>query len=163
MRALGILLLSLTPFLFGLDYSNTLKKQKDFLLTFKEFVLFVKDQIRFSGRERNEIITLALNDVRFNTPIFKNIESAFKTGENLTKIISNNNYIRLNSKEIYEIEAFALGLGKNDTEGQLNHCDYYFSVFDTLVKKKNDDVLVKSRLCIGLTLSLSALIFIIMI
>ena len=163
MRTLGIIFLSFTPFLFGLDYSKTLKKRKAFLVTFKEFILFIRDQIRFSGRERDEIMALALNDPRFNHPLFSNLELALKKGENITKRINIINYIRLKPKEIYEIDSFVSGLGKNDTEGQLNHCDYYISVFESVTKNLDEEILVKSRLSVGLSLSLSAVMFIIMI
>ena len=68
MRTLGILLLSLTPLLLGLDYSLTLKKQGKFITCFKEFLIFVREQIRFSGREVDEIFALA-----FKNPEFKNL------------------------------------------------------------------------------------------
>jgi hypothetical protein len=59
MRTIGILLLSLTPFWFGLDYRNTLKKQKDLFLNLRDFVIFTKEQIRFCLRERDEIFALS--------------------------------------------------------------------------------------------------------
>ena len=43
MRVVGIVFLSLTPLLFGLDYSKLLKKRLEFFSTFKEFILFVKE------------------------------------------------------------------------------------------------------------------------
>lgn len=163
MRTLGIIFLSFTPFLFGLDYSKSLKKRRSFLITFKEFIIFIRGQIRFSGRERNEIITLALADPRFSSPFFNSLETALKSEESITKIIKTSNYIRLNPQEIQEIDSFVSGLGKNDTEGQLNHCDYYLSVFETLIKNLNDEFPVKSRLSVSLSLSLSAVMFILMI
>ena len=47
MRLLGVLLLSLTPFLLGIDYRNSLKKRRDLFLKLNAFVLFIKEQIRF--------------------------------------------------------------------------------------------------------------------
>jgi len=163
MKVLGILFLSLAPVLLGLDYRNILKKRKDFFCIFKEYVIFVKEQIRFCGRERNEIFALALNDPRFNSPIFKKIENSIKYGENLTKILDECIDIRLKNAEIYEINSFVSGLGKSDTEGQLSHCDYYISVFDEIAKKTGDTYSAKSKLSLGLSLSLAAVMFIIMV
>lgn len=163
MRILGVIFLSLTPFLFGMEYKKSLKNRRDFLSRFNEFVMFVKEQIRFCGRERDEIFSLALTDPRFNHPLFKKLEIAFKNQETLTKIVDITNDIRLNSKEIYEIEAFVFGLGKNDTEGQINHCDYYISVFRRLGIEATEAYSVKSRLTVGLSICLSVAMFIIMI
>ncbi len=163
MRVVGIVFLSLTPLLFGLDYSKLLKKRLEFFSTFKEFILFVKEQIRFSGRERDEIFTLALADPRFDVPLFENIKKSLNGEETLAKTIEKHNDIRLNNKEIQQISAFISGLGSNDTEGQLNHCDYYFLVFGQLAEKSNEIYLSKSRLSVGLALSLSSVMFIIMI
>lgn len=163
MRTVGIIFLSLTPLLLGLDYRSTLKKRKDFILIFKEFIIFVKEQIRFCGRERDEILSLALRDPRFNIPIFKRMEKALKDGENIAKIFENNNDIRIKSQEITQVSTFISELGKSDYEGQMSHCDYYISVFDKLGQKLSDSYSARSRLALGLTLSLGAVMFIIMI
>ncbi len=163
MRTVGIIFLSLTPFIIGLDYAKSLKIRRDFFATFKEFVMFVKDQIRFSNRERDEIFSLALMDPRFNTSFFKGLQKTFKTEENATKISNYINDIRLNAKELCVVESFVFGLGKNDLEGQLNHCDYYFSAFEQMANNSAEAYSVKSRLSLGLTLSLALIMFIIMI
>lgn len=163
MRVLGIVFLSLTPLLFGMEYGKSLKNRKEFFGTFKEFIMFVKDQIRFSGRERDEIFALALKDPRFNKPLFKKLDMSFKNGEKLAKILDDFNDTRLNIKEIYEIEAFIMGLGKNDTQGQINHCDYYISIFEQMTIDSVEAYTVKSRLAVGLSLSAALVMFIIMI
>lgn len=163
MRTLGILLLSLTPLLFGLEYKTNLRKYINFITIFKEFVIFAKEQIRFTGRERDEIFALAKMDPRFNTAFFKSIEKSLKHGDSIEKIIKNNNDIRLKNKDIQNITAFISGLGKSDTEGEIAHCDYYISLFENDEKKLSSIGSQKSKLTLGLTLSLSAAMFIIMI
>lgn len=163
MRILGIVFLSLTPFLFGLDYRSSLKKRKRFFTLFKEFIVFVREQIRFCGREIDEIFALLLSDPRFNLPIFKDMERCFKNGENTTKMLESRNDIRLKTKEINEINSFISQLGKSDTEGEINHCDYYFSVFEQIEGKLSEAYSVKVRLAVSLSLSLAAVMFIIMI
>lgn len=163
MRILGIVFLSLTPFLFGLDYRANLKNRKQFFTLFKEFIVFVREQIRFCGREVDEIFALLLTDPRFNNPIFKDMERYFKNRESLTKIFENRNDIRLKSKEINEINSFVTQLGKSDTEGEINHCDYYFSVFEQIERKSNEGYSAKVRLALSLSLSLAAVMFIVMI
>ena len=95
MRTLGILFLSLTPFLFALDYKANLKNQSDFILCFKEFIVFTKEQIRFSLREVNEIFALAYQNPEFKRHIFKNGKISFDNTENIAKSIENANDIRL--------------------------------------------------------------------
>lgn len=163
MRTLGILLLSLTPLLFGLEYKTNLRKYINFVTIFKEFVIFAKEQIRFTGRERDEIFALATMDPRFNTAFFKSIEKSLKHGDSIEKIIKNNNDIRLKNKDIQNITAFISGLGKSDTEGEITHCDYYISLFENDEKKLSSIGSQKSKLTLGLSLSLSAAMFIIMI
>ena len=163
MRTLGILLLSLTPLLFGLEYKTNLRKYINFITIFKEFVIFAKEQIRFTGRERDEIFALATMDPRFNTAFFKSIEKALKHGDSIEKIIKNSNDIRLKNKDIQNITAFISGLGKSDTEGEIAHCDYYISLFENDEKRLASIGSQKSKLTLGLALSLSAAMFIIMI
>lgn len=163
MRILGILLLSLTPVWFGLDYRNSLKKRVNLFLNLKSFVIFVKEQIRFCGRERDEIFALSDNSLEFNNSFLKAVKNSLKNGEDLTKTLENYNDIRLKFKEIVEISAFFTELGKSDTEGQINHCDYYINSFEQNGRKLSDAYVTKSRLITGLSLSLSAAMFIIMI
>lgn len=163
MKTLGILLLSLTPLLFGLEYKMNLTKYANFISTFKEFVIFTKEQIRFVGRERDEIFALATVDPRFSSPIFKNIEKSLKHGKNIEKIFKEYNDIRLKSKDIQNINSFISGLGNSDTEGELTHCDYYISLFEKEEKKLSSLNSAKGKLTVGLSFSLSAVMFIIMI
>lgn len=163
MRLLGIFLLSLIPVLFGLDYRSSLKKRRDLFLNLKSFVIFVKEQIRFCGRERNEIFALSDLNPEFNNDFFKVIKKALKNREDLTKTFDEYNNIRLKPKEINEINTFFTELGKSDTEGQINHCDYYINLFGQAGKVLSDTYVTKSRLVSGLSLSLTAAMFIIMI
>ncbi len=163
MRIVGILLLSFTPLLFGLDYRSSLKKRRDLFLNLKDFVVFVKEQIRFCGRERNEIFALSDINPKFNDSFFKTLKKSIKNGENLTKILESYNDIRLKSKEIAYICAFFTELGKTDTEGQINHCDYYINLFSKIGENLSNSYITKSRLSLGLSISLMAAMFIIMI
>ena len=163
MRFIGILLLSLTPILFGIDYRSSLKKRRDLYLKLRSFVIFVKEQIRFCGRERDEIFALSDTNLDFNDSFFKSVKNAIKNGENLTKILYNFNDIRLKPKEIIEISTFFTELGKTDTEGQINHCDYYINLFEQVGRNLSDAYTAKSRISLGLSFSLTAAMFIIMI
>ena len=156
-------MLSLTPLWFGLDYRSSLKKRRDLFLSLKSFVIFVKEQIRFCGRERDEIFAISDNNLEFNNDFFKMIKKSLKDGKDLTKTLNEYTDIRLKFKEIVEINAFFTELGKSDTEGQINHCDYYINLFDKANKDLSSAYLTKSRLATGLSLSLAAAMFIIMI
>ena len=163
MRTLGILFLSLTPFLFALDYKANLKNQSDFILCFKEFIVFTKEQIRFSLREVNEIFALAYQNPEFKRYIFKNGKISFDNTENIAKSIESANDIRLKPIIRTHINTFFKGLGTTDTEGQINHCNYYISAFTIFGKKAQEDASQKGRLALALSLSLSLAMFIIMI
>lgn len=163
MRTAGVLLISLIPVLLGAEYKSLIKRRKEFFATFREFITFVKEQIRFFARERDEIFTLALNDARFNENAFSIVLKCFKNGQDLKKILKYNIDIRLNQDEINLIDAFIFNIGKSDTEGQLNHCDFYIAQFDGILKKHEAAYTVKSRLSGGLSASLAAVLFILMI
>lgn len=163
MRLMGILLLSLTPFWFGLDYVNSLKKRRDLFFSLKSFAIFTREQIRFCLRERDEIFALSDNNLQFSNDFFSIVKNGLKKGENLAKIIKEHNYIRLKPKEIIEIAAFFTELGKSDIEGEINHCDYYINLFGNIGENLSDTFTAKSRLSLSLSLSLMATMFIIMI
>ena len=163
MRTIGILLLSLTPFLFGLDYRSSLKKQRDLFLNLRDFVIFTKEQIRFCLRERDEIFALSDTCPEFCGDFLLMIKKSVKRGENIAKRIEENSYNRLKTKEKSEIEAFFLGLGKTDAEGQINHCDHYINLFGKKSERLENSYTAKSRISLGLSLSLTAAMFIIMI
>lgn len=163
MRILGIVALSLTPLLFGLDYKFSLKKRRDFLKLFNEFIIFTKEQIRFNGRERDEILHLATSIPKFNSSLFKRIEKCVVYGEDLTKSIKSYNDIRLNLEEIMLVTDFISGLGKSDVDGEISHCDYYINLFNDAVKKSITSNNINGKLSIGLSASLSAVMFILMI
>lgn len=163
MRTAGVLLISLIPVLLGAEYKSLIKRRKDFFATFREFIIFVKEQIRFFARERDEIFTLATNDARFNGDIFVAIKKALKNGQDIKKILKNDINIRLNDDEIKLLDAFIYNIGKSDTEGQLSHCDYYLTQFESLLEKSESAYVVKGRLTSGLSASLAAVLFILII
>ena len=163
MRTAGILLISLIPVLLGAEYKSLIKKRKDFFITFRDFIIFINEQIRFFSRERDDIFTLALNDARFNSNEFKVIKTALENGQDIVKILKTNIDIRLNSEEIKLIDAFIFNIGKSDTQGQISHCDFYLTQFENLVQKSEAAYMVKSKLTLSLSLSLAAVLFILMI
>ena len=88
MRTAGVLLISLIPVLLGAEYKSLIKRRKDFFATFREFIIFVKEQIRFFARERDEIFTLATYDARFNSEIFITIKKGLENGHDIKKILN---------------------------------------------------------------------------
>ncbi len=163
MRGVGIFLLSLTPVLFAVEYLFTYKKRVDFLNIFEEFICFVKEQIRFCSREKDEIFSLATKDPRFAVPIFEKLKVALEDEKKLLKIFKCDMDIRLNKKEQELCFSFLTNLGKSDTEGQINHCDFYKLQFEKICKTENSLYKTKIKLWISLSFALSAVIFILMI
>lgn len=163
MRTAGVLLISLIPILLGAEYKSLIKKRRDFFAAFRDFIVFVKEQIRFFARERDEIFALALYDARFNSNIFIAIKNAIENGQNLKKILKSNIDIRLTEEEIKLVDDFVFNIGKSDTEGQINHCNFYLTQFDGVLQKSEAAYTVKSRLTSGLSASLAAVLFILII
>ena len=163
MRSVGIFLLSLTPVLFSVDYLFTYKKRVDFLNIFEEFICFVKEQIRFCSREKDEIFALATKDPRFRAPLFEKFTTAIEDENTLAKIFKNSIDIRLNKKEQELCFSFLWNLGKSDTEGQITHCDFYKLQFEKICESENVLYKTKIRLWLSLSSALSAVIFILMI
>ncbi len=163
MRTVGILLLSMMPIIIGADIYISVKKRRDFLITFTRFILFVKNEIRFACRERNEIFLIALRDPEFATPIFEELYNSLKYGKKLENIFIYNKDIRLNPREARAICAFISGLGKNDVTGQLAHCDFYAEQLGKIANEAETAAKTKCRLTVGLSLAAAAALFIIMI
>lgn len=163
MRTVGVILLSLLPVLWGIDYNSAQKKRVAFLENFILFIVFVREQIRFSGRELLEIFSLALREPSFANPVYEKLFLGMKQGKDLRKIIKDDSGIRLNDAETTAVCAFLDGLGKNDVEGQKAHADYYKEHISGLAKKLQGEVLVKTRLITSLTVSLAAALFVLMI
>ena len=163
MRTVGVILLSLLPVLWGLDYNLTQKKRTDFLENFTLFIVFVREQIRFSASEILEIFSLALRDPSFKNPVYEELFLCMKNNGNLEKIFKNNSNIRLKNAEISAICLFLNGLGKNDVEGQKAHADYYKENIGSMAKKVAKENITKSKLVTSLSICLSAVLFVLMI
>lgn len=163
MRTVGILILSSMPLVIGIDIFVSIKKRRDFLFTFLKFIMYVKNEIRFACRERDEIIMLALRDPEFTSVIFEDIFKSLKYGKKLENIFIYNNNIRLNLRETKAVCSFIYGIGKSDVSGQLAHCDFYAEQLGALAKEADDKGKTKCKLALGLSISLSVALFIIMI
>ena len=163
MRTVGVLFLSLLPVIWVIDYNSTEKKRVDFLENFTLFIIFVREQIRFSASEILEIFSLALRDPCFTNPIYEELFLSMKDNQDLEKIFKNNKNIRLKEKEISAICLFFNGLGKNDIEGQKAHADYYKEHIDALAKKAAKEKAAKSKLATSLSICFAAALFVLMI
>ncbi len=163
MRTIGILLLSLLPVIWGIDYNLTQKRRVVFLENFTLFIVFIREQIRFSASEILEIFSLALRDPSFTNPIYEELFLGMKRNQNLEKIFKNNNDIRLKDAEINLVCSFLNGLGKNDIEGQKAHADYYKENIGQLAKKVQKETETKSKLVTSLCVCLAAALFVLII
>lgn len=163
MRILGILILSALPVLWGIDYNASQKKRVDFLESFVSFVIYVREQIRFSGREISEIFSMALRDPCFAKPIYEQLFLSIKNDDNLEKMFINNKNIRLKKHEISAVCGFLSGLGKNDVSGQTAHADYYKLKLEDMASSVKSELAVKGRLAISLSVAGAAALFVLMI
>ena len=163
MRILGTLILSALPVLWGIDYYAAQRKRADFLESFVEFVIYVREQIRFSGREISEIFSIALREPRFARPIYEELFLAIKNKDSLEKIFKNNKDLLLKKHEISTVCGFLDGLGKNDVLGQIAHADYYKTRLEETAATTKKELASKGRLIISLSILAAAALFVLMI
>ncbi len=163
MRTVGVILISLLPFAAGLIYRKQLQQRADILKRFTKLILFIKEEIRYSSRELDEIFSLALRRPTFAINFFEELFSYCRTGETISEIENKSNDIRLKSHEIEMISEFFSRLGSNDSEGQLAYCDYYYQYFSQLAGEAEKINRSRGRLIISISGIASAGMFILLI
>lgn len=163
MRIVGVILLSLLPFASGIIYNKQLKQRADILKRFEKFILFVKDEIRYSSRELDEIFSLALRRPMFAICFFEELFRYYKNGEDFSKIENTVIDIRLKSHELEMIYEFFSRLGTNDSSGQLAYCEYYYNHFSQFAFDAEKAGKNKGRLMLSVSGIASAGMFILLI
>ena len=158
-------MIAFIPLLYGLDMYSALKKREKNITDFLKFIKFTKEEIRFSSREIDEIVSLAIHKFGYKGEILRQFEiynhnrGYYKLNENLKKLTRTG----LKDGDLNAISEFYTGLGINDVKGQISHCDYYISIFENRLKDAENSKKVKGKLCISLSVSLALALFIVMV
>ena len=165
MRLFGVFMIAFIPLLYGLDMYSALKKREKNINDFLKFIKFTKEEIRFSSREIDEIVSLAIHKFGYKGEILHQFEiynhnrGYYKLSENLKKLTRTG----FKDSDLNAISEFYTGLGINDVKGQISHCDYYISIFENRLKEAENSKKVKGKLCISLSVSLALALFIVMV
>lgn len=119
---------------------------------FEELALFsenIASAIRYQGADLYYLIE---NESRqMNTSFTKKITAYLQQTTNIKesfeKVLQEISFSHGLSKEDKSvIMQFAVKLGTTDTEGQLNHCQYYQKIFSGKARRLHDESLSKSKL-----------------
>lgn len=165
MRGLGILCISLIPMILGIWQYFIINRRSNTLQEIEQLILLIKEQMRFSLKEIDSLLNFAHKQPNFTPPI-KEIISAVKGKTDHSEIL--NSILSVKGSGITKSEAelladFFTGLGKSDIKGQLEHCDYYLEQFDFLNQRMQQNLNEKSRLWLGLSISVSLAVFVLLI
>ena len=163
MRVVGVLFLSLLPVLWGGDLYRTMHRRAHTLSDFTRFILFVREKIRYSARELDEIFSLALRQPPFAAPLYETLAHSRGKAEHLTERLLSVRGTGLKREDARLITEFYDGLGRDDTKGQLAHCDYYRERLERQADEARRCLKQKGRLTVSLALSGAAALFILMI
>ncbi len=161
---MGVLILILTGTIGGYSAAIKLSRKLRFLEGYAQFIKVCQNEIRYTGRYLSDIIknynaegifSLYLdkccNYISFGEPFPKSWEKAFSSipcelsvSPRLTEIIIN----------------FGLGLGVNDVEGQMSHCQYNYELVQPYIQTVREEKNTKGKLysilgvCLGIAVSL---------
>lgn len=165
MRALGIAIISLIPFALGVWQYNIIKRRQQTLWELEQLVLLIKEQMRFSLKEIDALLCFAYNQPHFSAPV-KDMIMAVKgktSHKEILEALQSVSASGITKKEISLLADFFAGLGQSDIKGQLEHCAYYreqLESINNLIFKEQGE---KSRLWLGLSISLSLAVFVLLI
>ncbi len=126
MRILGTVIICTAILIYGMCASAKFKNRRKRLETAKELIGFIKTEIRFSGREYDDIVSLAGKSGRFERLTFlKNFSSVkkarcFAEKINLAVEMDNSSFLKPSDKET--LKEFFCFAGTTDKEGQINNC-----------------------------------------
>lgn len=165
MKIVGVFLVSSIPVFWGIGQYIYLNRRTALLSEIVQIIMTVKERIRFSKTELDKLFSFLLT------------QSGFSKDSRLliNKIVKKRSYADileafkeitpglLKEDELSLLAEFFSHLGKSDIKGQIELCEFYFEEFQRIKAREDGVKTEKSRLNLGLSLSLGAGIFIILI
>lgn len=128
------------------------EKQRNKLKFFRQYLDFIeniKNEIRYSGKNLFDILSTYRCEYPFKIYIDKSID-------NLSKLSFEDSWkksfklcvkdLGISDSEESLIVNFGLGLGKSDTQSQINHCEHNLQIAKPHLKKLQDDYHSKGKL-----------------
>ena len=150
MRITGIILLSIIPLFIGIFKYSDIRKRLKRIEEMKKAAEFIKENIRYSAYEINEIFSLAEQSEMFSPEV----KSMLK---------GKNNKNKYSDKECCYFAEYINGLGKSDVAGQLEHSNRYIKKFEEMYCELRADFKIKSRLYPGLGAGLATIVFLMLL
>ena len=165
MRTLGIIIISLIPTAVGALAYQRLAKSYRLLRDIKQLCLVLSEQMRFSLKSPTELFEFIKREPNFSRSVKEIIEAVSQKteyGEIFSSIeaLPDGAYIK---GQIGPLCDMFYGLGKSDLEAQLSHLGYFSALFSAEEERVKEELNTKSRLWLGLSFSLSAAVFVILI
>jgi len=147
-KYLGCIMMIISTTAVGFFCSSTLNQRRIFLAEFLVFLNTLKTYIRFNSAEIHELVSsCAVSDILFcfkEIPKPKNGESFYSLWGKAVKSIHKN--IGLTKEDKKLLMDFGAELGSTDIEGQLNHIEMYYTLFQMACKDAVENVAKKSKL-----------------
>ena len=148
MKTIGLILVFCFPVILGLEARRYMKMGLENIKETLNFMIFIREEIRFSCREISEIFAIAKAERKINAEIVSSFVKAFFEKEDNEKQLKNLNF---NRSEIELSKSFFKGLGTNDINSQVRHCDYYIGQMAEKINERNKDFLNKSKVYLGIS------------
>lgn len=165
MKLLGILLLSVIPVSWGIGQYIHLNRRTTLLIEIVQLILTVKERIRFTQTELDRLLSFLHSQPGFSKDVKLIIRSVMKKRNynDILEVLKKIKPALLKEDEIFLLSEFFASLGQSDIKGQIELCEFYFTEFERIKTKEESVKTEKSRLSLGLSMALSAVIFIILI
>jgi hypothetical protein len=165
MKIVGVLLLSSIPVFWGIGQNIYLNRRTTLLSDIMQIIMTTKEMIRFSKIEIDKLFSFLLSQSGFSRDSKFLIDKVMKKRDykDIFKSLKEITPNLLKDNEVLLLAEFFSYLGKSDVKGQMELCDFYFTEFQRIKIREDGVKIEKSRLKLGLSLSLGAGIFIILI
>lgn len=137
MKITLLLILFIVPIIVGIEMRGDIIKRRRQLESVVVMINEINSQIRYNSTPLPEIISHFKSDERL-----KSLEiSDYRNISDFAQTVTSNNACVLKTDEKQAFKDFFNALGSTDTDGQINHCEYFKSKFsDFLSNTKEDDI-----------------------
>lgn len=144
LKATGCIMLVVSATTAGFVFSQRLKTRCNFLAAFMDFMCNLETNIRFSGEDIFSLIDKSVNNNLLNIFKSNNYNSVTEHWSgSLNKIPTS---YGVTKDDINMLQDFGSILGTTDTEGQISHIQLYKTLFNSQLKKAENDYKTKSKL-----------------
>ena len=157
-KFIGVLLLSLASAIPGFILNQRLVERKKYLNEISLLVLNIKNRISDGGECIFDIVSKESNGYFC---FLKKCRLSILTSFDDLKSILIENGVKVSDSIV--IAEFFSGLGRTDTEGERENCDYYHNKFCYLINEAECELKDKGKLYRSLFISLGFAVFILLI